>query len=233
LGEVCNLLSIDPDTCSSYNDMLFQHIPLKRLQRIYTVGQPFDTLYVVHSGFLKTVLIDDFGTERILSFPMKGDLLGTDAIGYGRHSSETAALSDCSLIRLPFSEVVRLGRVHSEFENAFYRVLSRDITREQNLIGMLGALAAEARVAQFLVGLADRFNSIGYSDKLFNLRMTRQEIGSYLGLTFETVSRVMSALDAAGLINIDIKTVEIKDATGLRALGRKRPRTSIHSLRAR
>ena len=102
-----------------------------------------------------------------------------------------------------------------ELENVMYGVMSRELVREQAMIGMLGALSAEARVARFLVSLADRFAAMGYSSKLFNLRMTRHEIGSYLGLTLETVSRTLSAFNEIGLITVDQRTIGIKDAEAL------------------
>jgi CRP/FNR family transcriptional regulator len=107
-----------------------------------------------------------------------------------------------------------------------YGVMSRELVREQTMIGMLGALSAEARVARFLVSLADRFAAMGYSSKLFNLRMTRHEIGSYLGLTLETVSRTLSAFNEIGMITVDQRTIGIKDAESLKTLRRLPPSRS-------
>jgi DNA-binding transcriptional ArsR family regulator len=107
-----------------------------------------------------------------------------------------------------------------------YGVMSRELVREQAMIGMLGALSAEARVARFLVSLADRFAAMGYSSKLFNLRMTRHEIGSYLGLTLETVSRTLSAFNEIGLITVDQRTIGIKDPEALKTLRRLPPSRS-------
>ena len=114
-----------------------------------------------------------------------------------------------------------------------YGVMSRELVREQAMIGMLGALSAEARVARFLVSLADRFAQMGYSSKLFNLRMTRHEIGSYLGLTLETVSRTLSAFNEIGLISVDQRTIGIKDPEALKTLRRLPPsRTRAKQLAA-
>eukprot|EP01133_Synstelium_polycarpum_P017220 gene17220-20520_t len=216
LKEVCELLHISSACTIAADELLFQHVQFKTGQRVHTIGQPFDTLYIVNSGFLKTVLIDEFGNEQVLSFPMKGDMLGVDAV----------ALSDCDLILLPFKKLTALGRVHLELENVMYGVMSRELVREQAMIGMLGALSAEARVARFLVSLADRFAQMGYSSKLFNLRMTRHEIGSYLGLTLETVSRTLSAFNEIGLITVDQRTIGIKDPDALKTLRRLPPSRS-------
>lgn len=225
LKELCDVLRIPPTSASLIADeeLLFQHVQFKTGQRIHTIGQPFDALYIVHSGFLKTVLIDEYGNEQVLSFPMKGDLFGVDGIHTRRYASEAVALSNCDLILLPFKKLTALGRIHLEFEHSIYSVMSRELVREQAMISMLGALSAEARVARFLVSLSDRYAEMGYSSKLFNLRMTRHEIGSYLGLTLETVSRTLSAFNEIGLITVDQRSIGIKDPEALKTLRRLPP----------
>ena len=116
--------------------------------------------------------------------------------------------------------------MHIELEHAMYSVMSRELVREQAMVSMLGALSAEARVARFLVSLSERFSEMGYSSKLFNLRMTRHEIGSYLGLTLETVSRTLSAFNEIGLITVDQRSIGIKDLEALRTLRRLPPSSS-------
>lgn len=226
LKELCDVLRIPAVASIADEELLFQHVQFKTGQRIHTIGQPFDTLYIVHSGFLKTVLIDEFGNEQVLSFPMKGDLFGVDGIHTRRYASEAVALSNCDLILLPFKKFTALGRTHVELENAMYSVMSRELVREQGMVSMLGALSAEARVARFLVSLSDRFAEMGYSSKLFNLRMTRHEIGSYLGLTLETVSRTLSAFNEIGLITVDQRSIGIKEPDALKTLRRLPPSSS-------
>lgn len=226
LKELCELLRIPSAVSVNDEEFLFQHVQFKTGQRIHTIGQPFDTLYVVHSGFLKTVLIDEFGNEQVLNFPMKGDMFGVDGIHTKRYASEAVALSNCDLILLPFKKFTSLGRVHAELEHAMYSVMSRELVREQAMVSMLGALSAEARVARFLVSLSERFAEMGYSSKLFNLRMTRHEIGSYLGLTLETVSRTLSAFNEIGLISVDQRSIAIKDLDALKTLRRLPPSSS-------
>lgn len=225
LTQVCELLRIPADE-SFPKDTQFQHLQFKAGQRIHTIGQLFDQLYIVHSGFLKTVLIDVFGNEQILSFPMKGDLFGVDGIHGKKYESEAVALSDCDVILLPFKKFTALGKVYPELEAAIYAVISRELIREQSVVSMLGSLSAEARVARFLVSLAERFSAMGYSGKQFNLRMTRHEIGSYLGLTLETVSRTLSAFNDMGLVGVDQRAIEIKDLNALKTLRRLPPSRS-------
>ncbi|MDQ9169614.1 helix-turn-helix domain-containing protein [Oxalobacteraceae bacterium R-40] len=223
LADVCNLLQIAPGSAAADRDIVFQHVQFKAGQRIFTIGQPFDMLYIVNSGFLKTVLLDDAGNEQVLGFPMKGDLLGTDGIHQKKYASEAVALSSCDIVMVPFKMLTSLSRRYPEMEMALYSAISRELVREQIMLNMLGSLSAEARVARFLMSLSERFSAMGYSGKEFNLRMTRQDIGSYLGLTLETVSRTMSAFDRLGYIGVDGRAVILKEAQTLRTLRRLPP----------
>ncbi len=226
LKEVCDLLRIPCPVSIADRELLFQHVQYKTGQRVHTVGQEFDTFCIVNSGFLKTVSIDEFGNEQVLSFPMKGDMLGVDSIHSKRYSSEAVALSDCNLILFPFKKLAALSHSHPEFEHVVYGLMSRELMRKQAMISMLGAPNAEARVARFLVSLSEKYSEIGYSGTMFNLRMTRQEIGSYLGLSLETVSRTLSALNDIGLISVDQRAIRIMEYDTLKILRRIPPSRS-------
>jgi CRP/FNR family transcriptional regulator len=209
--EVCELLHIPFSVSIVGKDLLFQHVQFRAGQRIHTVGQQFVSLSIVISGFLKTVSIDDLGYEQVLDFPMKGDVFGADSISTKRYSSETVALSDCSLIMLPFHNLVALSHAHVELENVICDIFGRELLRKQAMLDMLSAPNAEAKVARFLISLSERYSESGYSKTEFNLRMTRRDIGNYLGLSFETVSRTLSALNEAGLISVDQRAIWIKE----------------------
>lgn len=230
LQEVCALLAM-PLPAGLASDLMFQHVQFKPGQTIHSVGQPFELLYLVNSGFLKTVIFDEVGNEQVMSFPMRGDLFGIDGIHGRRYTAQATALSNCDLILIPFRKFAMLGRSNPELENAIYSVMSRELAREQNLIGMLGAMGAEGRVARFLVWLSQRFSAMGYSGREFNLRMSRQEIGSYLGLTLETVSRTFSTLDEIGMISVSQKAIIIHDLQSLKTL-RRIPRPRLRARRA-
>lgn len=223
LKELCDLLHIPASANLAEDDFQFQHVQFKTGQRVHTIGQPFEMLYVVYSGFLKTVLIDELGNEQILGFPMKSDMFGIDGIHGKQYTTETVALTNCDVILVPFKTLTCLGRTHIELEAAIYGVMSRELVREQAMISSLGSLSAEARVARFLSFLSDRFTEMGYSGKQFNLRMTRQEIGNYLGLTLETVSRTLSAFNTIGYISVDQRAIVINDFHALRTLRRLPP----------
>lgn len=223
LRQVCELLTIPAPATADEEDTLFQHVRYKAGQRIHRIGQAFDTLYIVNSGFVKTLHIDEFGNEQVLSFPMKGDILGIDGIHKQHYASEAVALSDCDMILVPYKTFAALGRIHCELEQAMFSVMSREIVREQMMISMLSALSAEAKVARFLTNLGERFSQMGYSGRSFNLRMTRQEIGSYLGLTLETVSRTLSALNELGMISVEQREINLLDTVALKSLRRLPP----------
>lgn len=218
LADVCRLLNLDLHTQDEALDALFQHRRLKPGQHAYRMGQTFEAMYVVNAGFLKTVMFDSEGNERVVSFPMKGDLLGSDGISKDRHASEAVALSDCDLIVIPFRKLLTLGHTCKELEHIIYRVVSRQIVQEHVNLASLGTLRSDARVARFLLMQAEQHAALRFSSQSFRLRMTRREIGSYLGLTLETVSRAMSALDAAGIISVDQREIRILKPEALHSL---------------
>jgi CRP/FNR family transcriptional regulator, anaerobic regulatory protein len=220
LADICRLLGLNINTQAQSLEALFQHRRFRPEQHIYQVGQTFEALYIVNSGFLKTVMIDGEGNERVLNFPMKGDLLGSDGISKDQHSCEVVALTDCDVIVIPFHQLLALGHSCNELEHAIYRLVSHEIVREHANLVTLGSLHSDARVAHFLSVQAQRHAALGFSSRSFLLRMTRREIGSYLGLTLETVSRAMSSLDAAGIISVNQRDIEILKPEALHSINR-------------
>lgn len=216
LNELASLLGVTARSTGDYGQ--FQHVQYRAGQRIHTIGQPFDMLFAVNSGFLKTVMIDDLGNEQTLAFPMKGDLFGIDGIHPKHYMTEAVALTNCDIVLIPFKVLAAIGRAEPAMETEFHSVMCRELIREQQMMALLSSLAAEARVARFLVHLSERFSQLGYSGTQYNLRMTRQEIGNYLGLTLETVSRAFSRLAGERLITIDNREVEIRNMEGLQQL---------------
>ncbi len=219
LSEVAQLLRV-PFRDQAESDYVFQRRRIKSGHALFIAGQSFEAVFLVRSGFFKTFMVDETGNEQVLSFPMKADLLGLDGIYSDHYVSQTVALCDCEVITIPFEILADLGNKSPELKYAIYRFMSRELGREHAVMTLLGTLGAEARVARFLVMLSERFAALGFSPNRFNLRMTRQEIGSYLGLTLETVSRAFSSLHAAGLIKVEQKSVEIMSLDKLRTIER-------------
>jgi CRP/FNR family transcriptional regulator, anaerobic regulatory protein len=218
LSEIGDFLHIQiSDELSDEYDS-FQHINYKAGQHVYFLGQPFESLYLVNSGFLKSVLYDDFGNEQVLNFPMQGDVLAIDSMHTNCHNSEAIALDDCNIIKLPYRRLLTLSQHCAQFEQAIFGFFGKAVESQQTRLSILGKSKAEARVVQFLLLLSNRFLSLGYSGSEFNLRMSRYEIGSYLGLTLETVSRVLSSLNESGVISVHQKKVYIHDFDALYSL---------------
>ena len=181
-------------------------------------GDKFHSLYVVRSGCFKTVYTDFSGSEQVLAFPMCGDLMGADGIDAGHYVSTAVSLDTSEVVIVPLASLARLVYECPSLESLLYRVLSRELVRVQNMAWTLGTLGAEGRVAAFLLNQSERLGALGYSRCSFNLRMTRQEIGSYLGLKLETVSRALSALNSAGIIQVHQRSIDILDADALHAV---------------
>ena len=187
-------------------------------ESLVRAGDKFHSLYVVRSGCFKTVYTDLSGSEQVLGFPMSGELMGADGIDSGHYSSTAISLDTSEVVIVPFASLARLADECPKLEALLYRVLSRELVRVQNMAWTLGTLGAEGRVAAFLLSLSTRLGALGYSRCSFNLRMTRQEIGSYLGLKLETVSRALSALNTSGVIRVHQRTIDIVDVDALRGV---------------
>lgn len=216
LADICLLLNISGVGTTS--DRMFLRRRVKAGCWIFSSGQKFDSVFIVYSGSIKTLLIDEAGNEQILSFPLRGDLLGLDGLHARCHPSQAVALTDCELIVIPFCDLMKLTHEHLPIETWLYCAVSRALGHEHALTGVLSTLCSEARVARFLLLLSERFKKLGCSSTHFSLHMTRQEIGSYLGLSLETVSRALSALHEAQLIDISRRTVVLRNLEGLRDL---------------
>ncbi len=185
---------------------------------LYRGGAAFHCLFVVRAGMFKTVLIDSEGREQVTGFHMTGEVLGLDGIETERCQSTAIALEDSEVWEIPFARLEALCRQDSAMQRMLHRLMSREIQRDYLMMLLLGSMSAEERLAAFLVNLSQRLTARGYSPVRFVLRMSRREIGSYLGLTLETVSRVFSRFQREGLIRAELKAVELKDLARLRAM---------------
>lgn len=219
--ELCLPLEIAPDDMARIDRLVAARRRLKRGQHIYRAGEPFKYIFVVRTGYFKTDVLTEDGRDQVTGFQMSGDILGLDGIGNEIHSCNAVALEDGELCPIPFAELEHLaGQIHP-LQRHLHKILGREIVRDHDVMVLLGAMRAEERIAAFLLNLSQRFASRGYSPTDFHLRMTREEIGSYLGLQLETASRAFSHLQEEGIIAIHIKHVQILDLPRLhRAIGR-------------
>ena len=185
---------------------------------IHRAGDPFRSVFFVKSGAAKRMLIQEDGREQILGFPMPGDILGMEAIDGAAHSTTVIALDLCAVVEIPFAAIETLAAENPAVARFLYHRMSAALRDEHGWMAALGLLNADERVAAFLLDLSQRFSARGFSARRFMLRMTRAEIGSFLGLTLETVSRVFSRFQKLGLLNVTRRDIELLDMTALSSL---------------
>ena len=185
---------------------------------LFQVGDRFDALYAVWTGFFKTTVGARDGRDQVTGFQMGGELLGMDGIANRRHEVDAVALEDSQLCVIPFDMLDQLAKEVDALRNQLHRIMSREIVRNQGQLLLLGSMHAEERLAAFLLNLTNRLQARGFSPTALVLRMTREEIGSYLGLTLETVSRTFSKFQNDGLLFVRARQLRITDPVGLQAI---------------
>lgn len=218
LQELCLPVGLSRTEIDKLDSIISMRQSAKRGTSLYRIGDPFRNLYAVRAGAFKTVDLSEDGSQKITGFYLSGEILGLDAISTDRQNFGAIALEDSEVCVVPFERLEELLREIPALQHHFHKIMSRDIMRDQGLMLLLAGMKADARLSAFLIGLSQRFANLGYSALRFRLRMTREEIGSYLGLTLETVSRLFSRFSDEGLIRIDRREVEILDLAALRAV---------------
>ncbi|MGB7192249.1 fumarate/nitrate reduction transcriptional regulator Fnr [Collimonas pratensis] len=191
---------------------------VSREASLYRIGDKFVSLYAVRVGQFKTSQTNPDGARQITGFQMTGELLGMDAISTDTHQCDAVALEDSEVCEIPFARLEELFGEIPTLLRHFHRIMSKEITREQSVILLLGNMRAEQRFAAFLVNLSSRYAARGYSSTSFQLRMTREDIGNYLGLTIESISRLLSKLKKDGLLKVSNRQIELTDLPMLKAL---------------
>jgi len=201
--------------------LAFSRLRLRRGESLYRAEDPFISLYAVRNGFFKCSALLENGREQVTGFSMTGEVLGMDGIGPERHTCNAVALQDSEVCAIPFAGLQELAQEIPSLQRHFHKSMSREIVRRHGMMLLLGSMNAEERLAMFLLNLSQRFAARGYSAAEFNLRMTREEIGSYLNLTLETVSRTFSKFQQESLVWVHQKSVRILNRAGLeRVMGR-------------
>ena len=218
LRELCLPVGLSSDEMSSLESLIAQGRHFKKAEHLYRAGQPFTALYAIRTGFFKTSFFSEDGREQVTGFQMAGEIVGLDAISTEKHACNAIALEDSEICEIPFAKLEELSREIPSLQHHLYKVMSREIVRDHGVMMLLGNMKAEERLAAFLVNLSQRLQARGYSPKNFVLRMTREEIGSYLGLKLETVSRTLSKFQEEGLIKVSNKQVDLVDLPALRML---------------
>jgi CRP/FNR family transcriptional regulator len=215
LRELCMPAGLDLREVERIDELVASRRKVRRGESLFRNGEAFDALYAIRTGFFKTHVTAPDGRDQITGFQMAGDIIGLDGIVGDSHTCNAVALEDAEVCVMPFDRVTELSREVGALQRHLHRVMSREIVREHGVMLLLGTMAAEERVAVFLVNLAQRLRSRGFSGSELVLRMTREEIGNYLGLKLETVSRALSAFAQQGLLSVRHRHVRILDAEAL------------------
>ena len=216
--ELCLSVGVDREGLHQIDALVSDRLHLKKGEALYRAGDPFTALHAIRVGSCKTTVLGEKGHEQVAGYHMIGDIVGMDGIGNDRHGGQAVALEDTEVCVLPFSRLEELARHVQPLQRNFYRLLSNEIAREQQVMLLLGSMRAEERLAVFLVNLSERYRERGYSHVEFVLRLTREDIGSFLGLKLETVSRLLSRFQTAGLIEVHGRTLKLLDVPALRDL---------------
>ncbi len=189
-----------------------------RGETLFRAGDRFEALFEIWTGFFKTTITTNQGREQVTGFQMAGELMGLDGIDAGRHSVDAIALEDSQVCVILYGELEAIGREVPALQTQLHRLMSREIVNDHRVMLHLGSMHAEERVAAFLLDLTERLRARGFSASSVVLRMSREEIGSYLGVKLETVSRTFSKFQASGLLFVRQRHIQITDPVGLQHL---------------
>ncbi len=219
LREICLPVGLTPAEFSLVDARLVtSRLKVPRGEKIFQTGDRFESVYAVWTGFFKTCIASKDGREQVTGFQMGGELIGMDGIGTRRHEVDAVALEDSQVCVIAYSELEALALEINTLQQQFHRILSREIVRNHGVMLLLGSMHAEERLAAFLLNLTHRLQTRGFSSSSVVLRMSREEIGSYLGLKLETVSRTFSKFQAEGLLFVRHRQIQITDPVGLQHL---------------
>ncbi len=222
LRELCMPMGLSHEEMRKLDELVFSRKRVLRGQTLYRAGDPFSALYAVRTGVFKTTVSSEEGRDHVTGFQMAGEIMGLDGLATERYSCDATALEDAEVCIMPFGKIEDLSREIKALQTHLHRIMSREIVRDQNIMLLLGTMRAEERLAAFLVNLGQRLQARGFSSTDMVLRMTREEIGSYLGLKLETVSRTFSKFVEEGLITVKQKVIHIIDPERLEQLAKPR-----------
>jgi len=219
LRKICMPIDIEaPEAQRLFEQLVTNRIRVRKGDTLYRAGDRFVALYAIRVGSCKTITLTDDGDELVSGVHLPGEIIGLEGIGNDVNACQAVALEDTEVCVLPFERVEALAHDDAGFQRRLYRLLSAAIVRERTATMMLGTMRAEQRLATFLLDLSNRYQLRGYSSTEFVLRMTREEIGSHLGLKLETVSRLFSRFDEEGLIEVQGRVIKLRDRIGLQHL---------------
>ena len=215
LRELCMPMGLSPEEIDRLDDVVANRRKIKRGTALFRNGEKFSSLYAIRTGFFKTCVTSEDGRDQVTGFQMAGEIIGLDGIVNDHHTCDAVALEDAEVCVMPFDRIEELSREINALQRHVHKIMSREIVREHGVMLLLGSMRAEERLAAFLLNLVQRLHARGFSQSELVLRMTREEIGSYLGLKLETVSRTFSKFVEDGIVEVKQRHVRILDTDAL------------------
>jgi CRP/FNR family transcriptional regulator len=218
LSTLCLPLGLDPQDVEQLNNIIKRGRPYHRGDHVFVEKSAFSSLRVITSGSVKTYTPDENGEEQVLGFHLPGELIGLDAIQDGKHNCSAIALETTGVCEIPFDRLEHLSSIIPSLQHQIYRLLSREIGHETEMLTLLGKKSAEARLATFLISLSSRMQHRGFSPRDFFISMSRHEIGNYLGLAVETISRLFTRFQDEELLLVERKHLQLLDIPRLQEM---------------
>lgn len=215
---LCLPLSLEMQDMDSLDAIVKRGRPLRKGEFLFRQGDTFSSVFAVRAGALKTFAVTDAGEEQITGFHLPSELVGLSGMDSESYPVSAQALETTSVCEIPFDRLDELALQLPQLRRQLMRVMSREIRDDQQMMLLLSKKTADERIATFLVNMAARFRARGFSSQQFRLSMSRNEIGNYLGLAVETVSRVFTRFQQQGLLETEGKEVRITNPIELCAL---------------
>ena len=211
-------IDLSPQELDRIDEVVAVRRKIKRGAMLFRNGEKFTNLYAIRTGFFKTCVDTEDGRGQVTGFQMAGEVIGLDGIVNDQHTCNAVALEDAEVCVMPFDRLEELSREVTALQRHVHKIMSREIVREHGVMLLLGSMRAEERLAAFLLNLVQRLFARGFSQSELVLRMTREEIGSYLGLKLETVSRTFSKFADEGIVEVKQRHVRILKIDALKEI---------------
>ena len=218
LRELCMPVGLNPEEMARIDEVISTRRKVRRKTPLFRNGEKFHALYAIRTGVFKTSVTAEDGRDQVTGFQMAGELLGLDGISSDQHHCDAVALEDSSVCVIQYRDLEELSREFTVLQHQFHKIMSREIVRDHGVMLLLGNMRAEERLAAFLLNLTQRLQARGFSSSSLVLRMTREEIGSYLGLKLETVSRTFSKFQEDGVLDVKQRQITVLDPQALQRL---------------
>lgn len=218
LNTICLPISFLIEDIDQLNEIVQRGKPLQKGEYLYRANEVFHSVFAIRSGAVKAVSLSDQGVEQVTGFYLPGEVVGMDGIAEDRYTNSVIALETASVCEIPFSQMEELSLKIPSLQRHFFQLMSREITQDQQIITLLSKSSAEQRIAALLLSISNRNSRRQLSATHFTLPMSRTDIGNFLGLTIETVSRVFSRLQQQGVLNVERREISINDIESLRRI---------------